>query len=596
MRWSLLALFVVGSLSAAEKRNVVLIVLDDAGQRDFGCCGSTYHKTPHIDSLAKESVKFTEATSACPVCSPSRAALMTGKYPQRFGITDWLPGQPDRPTMALARPKLPAGLPLEAVTLAEALRAAGYDTAHIGKWHLGGAGFEPTRQGFDVNIGGDHRGHPPSYFAPYEKKQPPLPGLEKAEPGEYLTDRLTAEAVAWMRKERTKPFFLHLAHYAPHTPLQAKPELQKAFAAGKPGSQGNPAYAAMLASIDESIRDLRKALVEAKQWESTIVVFTSDNGGLATLEGLPAAPTYNGPFREGKGYLYEGGLRVPLLIRGPGISTFSTVAGPVNGIDVMPTILDLCGVAGPKDLDGVTLKPLMTGGALPPRDLFWHYPHYANQGGKPGGAIRSGEYKLIEFYEPHYELEPRLRRELFHVAKDVSESRNLAEEKPNMVAELAAKLAAWRTNVNAVMPTGNPNHLPNPQAADGSIAMHARTAKVFGTQLRFEPLPHKNTLGFWTNAKDYAEFECTVTTGGPFEVEATYGCGKGSGGAEVEIVAGKEGFRFIVEDTGGFQAFVVRKLGSLTLPEGRRKLRVQALTKPGVAVMDLQQLRLKPAK
>lgn len=596
MRWSLLLLLAVGAASAAEKPNVVLIVLDDAGQRDFGCYGSTYHKTPHIDALAKEGVKFTEATSACPVCSPSRVALMTGKHPQRFGITDWLPGQADKPTMPLARPKLPTGLPLDATTLAESLKAAGYDTAHVGKWHLGGADFEPTRQGFDVNIGGDHRGHPPSYFAPFSAKQPPFPGLEKAEPGEYLTDRLTAEAITWMKKERTKPFFLHLAHYAPHTPLQAKPELMKAFAAGKPGSQGNPAYAAMLTSVDESIRDLRKALVEAKQWENTIVVFTSDNGGLATLEGMPAAPTFNGPFREGKGYLYEGGLRVPLLMRGPGTTTAGAVSGAVNGIDIMPTILDLCGVSTSEKLDGISLRPLLGGGPLPARDLFWHYPHYANQGSKPGGAIRSGEYKLIEFYEPYYELPPKQRRELFHVAKDVSESRNLAEEKPELVNELAAKLDAWRKSVGAAMPTANPDYKPNPQAADGSITLHGRTAKVFGTQLRFEPLPHKNTLGFWTNKSDYAEFECTVTTGGKFEVEATYGCGKGSGGAEVEILSGKEGFRYTVEDTGGFQAFVVRKVGTLELPEGRRKLRVQALTKPGVAVMDLRQLVLKPMK
>ena len=591
MRWSLFALLCVGAVQAAEKPNVVLIVLDDAGQRDFSCYGSTYHKTPHIDALAKEGVKFTEALSACPVCSPSRVALLTGKYPPRFGITDWLPGQPDQPSMPLARPKLPAGLPLDALTPAEVLKAAGYATAHVGKWHLGGDGFEPTKQGFDVNIGGDHRGHPPSYFAPFERKQKPFPGLATAPTGEYLTDRLTAEAIAWLKKDRTQPFFLHLAHYAPHTPLQAKPELQKLFAAGKPGSQGNPAYAAMLTSVDESLRDLRRTLVELKQWENTVVVFTSDNGGLATLEGMPASATFNGPFREGKGFLYEGGLRVPLLIRGPGVTAVGAVVGAVQGMDVMPTILDLCGIPSPKSLDGVSLKAQLTGGTLAERDLFWHYPHYANQGGKPGGAVRSGEYKLIEFYE----REPR-RRELFHIAKDVAESRNLAEEKPDLVKELAGKLDAWRKAVGAAMPTANPAYVPNPQAADGTITMHARTAQVFGTQLRFEPLPHKNTLGYWTSAKDTAEFECTVAKGGKFEVELTYGCGKGSGGSEVELSAGVDGLDFAVEDTGGFQVFVVRTVGTLILPAGRAKLLVRVKSKPGVAVMDLRQIVLKPVK
>jgi arylsulfatase A-like enzyme len=573
---------------ASAKPNVIVILIDDMGQRDCGCYGSNYFKTPNIDKLAKEGLRFTQAYAACPVCSPTRAALMTGRYPQRTGITDWLPGRGDLPGQPLARPKLPSELLLSEITIAKALKDAGYVTASIGKWHLGGEGHDPTKYGFDINIAGDHTGTPRSYFAPFQNKQGTMPGLENAPAGEYLTDRLTTEAVKFIAANKAKPFFLYLPHYAVHTPLRAKPDVVAKYATKPAGQQGNPTYAAMVEGMDDSVGGILKALDEHKLVENTLVIFTSDNGGLATLEGMPAAPTFNGPLREGKGYLYEGGVRVPFIVRGPGVAKpGSTTDAIACSIDIFPTILDLCGVKSSAKVDGVSLAPVLKGEKFDRDTLYWHYPHYANQGSKPGGAVRAGDWKLIEFYENQ-------RRELFNIKMDQSESRNQAADKPEMVKELAAKLEAWRKEVGAKMPTPNPGYLPNPQAADGTIVMHSRTATVHGVQLRFEPLPHKNTLGFWTKPDDYATFEFTVTKPGTFEVTALQGCGKGSGGSTVEFAVGESKATYTVKDTGGFQAFEPIAVGELKIEKaGRHTLTVKALKKPGVAVMDLRQVALK---
>ncbi|HXD84953.1 MAG TPA: sulfatase/phosphatase domain-containing protein, partial [Urbifossiella sp.] len=262
-------------------------------------------------------------------------------------------------------------------------------------------------------------------------------------------------------------------------------------------------------------------------------------------------------------------------------------------IDFFPTFLQASGGRQPPDsalIDGVSLLPVFRSEALAERALYWHYPHYANQGSKPGGAIRSGDYKLIEFYQDG-------RRELFNVKQDPSESRNLIAEKPEIAADLAAKLAAWRNTVGAKMPTPNPNYIPNPPGKDGSIAMHARTASVHGVMLRFEPLPHKNTLGYWVNKDDFAEFDFTVEKPGKYSVEVLQGCGKGSGGAEVELAVGDQKFTFTVKETGGFQAFEARDVGSMRFDKpGRYTLSVKAKTKPGPAVMDLRRVVLKPTK
>ncbi len=573
-------------LSAADKPNVVLIVFDDAGQRDFGCYGSTYHKTPHIDALAKQGVRFTEATSASPVCSPSRVAILTGRHPVRYGLTDWVPGQPPRTGQRLVGPKNATALPLAAVTAGELFRAAGYRTAHVGKWHLGGPGFAPTEQGFDLNVGGSAAGHPPSYFAPYGAS---ITGLGAAATGEYLTDRLTDEAVRFVGAEPGKPFFLCLAHYAPHTPLQARPDVVAKYAPGKPGAQGNPTYAAMIESLDDSIARVLQALAAAKVADDTVVILTSDNGGLATLEGMARPATFNGPHREGKGFLYEGGMRVPLLVRAPGVKP-AVLAGAVNGIDLLPTLLDLCGIkADAKEFDGVSLAKVLHGAAVPPRSLVYFYPHYANQGGKPGAAIRRGDWKLVVDFETD-------RGELYDLKADPGEGRNFAPMNATLVQDLRGELDAWVKSRGAKLPTPNPDYRPNPPGKDGVITMHSRTATVSGTQLRYEPLPHKNTLGYWVRVEDTAAFDFTATTPGAYTVEVLQGCGKGSGGSEVELSIGASKLTFTVKDTGGFQAFECRAVGTLTVETGKQTLTVTPLKKPGAAVMDLREVVLRPAK
>lgn len=588
---ALFALLLLASPLLAAKPNVVLIVIDDLGQRDLGCYGSTYHKTPNLDAFAKSGVKITDAYSACPVCSPTRAALMTGKHPARLNITDWLPGRPDGPNQRMCRPKIRQELPLEEVTLAEELKRAGYVSAHIGKWHLGGKGFGPTDQGFDRNVAGDETGTPMSYFAPFQNKAGTrkMPGLEDAKDGEYLTDRLAYEAERFIAANRAEPFFLYLAHYGVHTPLTAKKELIEKYKQGPLGRQSNPTYAAMVESMDESVGRVLKALDEHKLSEKTIVIFTSDNGGLATMEGavngIPA--TINSPYREGKGFLYEGGVRVPFIIRGPGVK-----AGvPVISTDVMPTVLGLCGVKSEVKFDGRDLSAALGGADVKVNpEFYWHYPHYANQGSRPGGAIRDGNWKLIEFYD-------RDRRELFDISKDISESRNLAADKPDVVKALAKKLDDWRKAVDAKPMTPNPDYKPNPQAADGTITLKGLFGDAHGVMLRFEPLPHKNTFGFWVNKDDYITWEFEVTKPGTFTVELTQGCGKGSGGAEVELSVGESKTTHTVKDTGGFQAFEKLPAGQLVIEKaGRHTLTVKAKTKPGPAVMDLQQVVLKPVR
>ncbi len=601
----ILAFSAATSLFAAEQPpNVVLIVADDLGAMDLGCYGSKFHRTPHLDKLAADGMRFTYSYSACPVCSPSRAAIATGQYPQRFQLTDWLPGRPDRPEHKLKRPTLRDHLPLEAVTIAESLKSAGYVCANIGKWHLGGTGFEPTRQGFDVNIAGDAAGSPQSYFAPFSKPQgKAMPGLGEAEAGEYLTDRLTTEAVKFIEQQKEKPFFVYLPHFTPHTPLKAKADLIKKYPETGTfrGQQNNAVYAAMLESLDESVGRIVAKLDELKLSDRTLVIFTSDNGGLATTEGVGTPSTSNSPLREGKGWLYEGGIRTPLIVKWPStIKAGRTSDVPVCGIDVHPTVRDACGIGqnaeSPK-FDGVSLLPQFKQHDSKARDaIYWHYPHYANQGSRPGGAVRAGEWKLIEFYEEG-------RRELYNVVKDIGESQNLAEKEPARVQELAAKLETWRQSVGALMPTANADYAPNRQAANGEILIPSRTADVRGVMLRYEPLPHKNTLGYWVRAEDWARFEFTVTKPGAFQLEALVGCGNGSGGSEVRFEVAKSGsttdpqvLSLMVEETGGFQNFVPRMLGDVKLEQpGRYEVRVKPVKKPGVAVMDLRQIRLIPA-
>lgn len=583
-------------LVAAERPNVVLIVADDLGGADLGCYGSNYHQTPHLDKLAGDGVRFAQAYSAAPVCSPTRAALMTGKYPARLHLTDWLPGRPDRNDQPLLRPEIRQQLPLEEVTLAERLRQAGYATAHVGKWHLGGTGFGPLEQGFDKNIAGDETGTPLSYLAPFGSNGRMMPGLEQAEPGEYLTDRLTTEAIRFVTEKRDRPFFLYLAHYAPHTPLTGRPDLQQKWEERdrpkNPGAQANPIYAAMLESVDESVGRIRQALADHGLAENTLVIFTSDNGGLATAEGPRTPSTSNAPLREGKGFLYEGGIRIPLIAYWPTVVIGGRVVEtPVSSYDLVPTLVDLCGLEPVGQVDGLSTAAVWKNtGVVPERTLYWHYPHYSNQRARPGGAIRKGNYKLIEFYETG-------RRELFDLGQDRSESRNLAADQPDLVESLGAELVAWRQSVGAQRMSPNPDFVPNPQGEDRIVVLPAKSATVHGTMLRYEPLPHKETLGFWVKEQDWAEWDFTLREPGRYQVEILQGCGPGSGGSTVEMRLDGQVVGFTVEETRHFQDFKPRVVGEFHLSEpGRKTLQFVPTRKPGVAVMDLRQVRLLPVK
>jgi len=428
----------------ARPLNFVFFLIDDLGQRDLGCYGSTVYETPHIDRLAGQGMRFTDAYAACPVCSPTRASILTGKYPARLRLTDWIAGH-RRPFAKLAVPDWTQYLAHEEVTIPEALKAAGYVSASIGKWHLGGPEHRPEAQGFDVNFAGDHRGQPPSYFAPYK-----IPGVSDERPGEYLSDRLTDEALRFIEANKAKPFFLYFAHYAVHTPIQAKKDLTEKFRQkGRPEKGQNSAtYAAMIASVDESVGRVMAKLDELGLADRTVVFFMSDNGGLAAV-------TSNAPLRAGKGTLYEGGIREPWLVRWPGVVKPGSVCSvPVISTDFYPTILEMAGLkADPRQApDGVSIVPLLRqAGAIEREALYWHYPHYHIT--KPGGAIRAGDWKLIEYYEDG-------KLELYNLKDDLSETTDLAGKMPERAAELRKKLDDWRRAVGAQMPTPNPNYGP----------------------------------------------------------------------------------------------------------------------------------------
>lgn len=586
------------SVAAESKPNVVLIVIDDLGWADLGCYGSKFHKTSHLDRLAMEGMKFTQAYAACPVCSPTRAALLTGRYPQRMNITTWLPGHPDRPDHRLKQPAVNQNLPATETTIAEALKPLGYASASIGKWHLGGNGSSPTDHGFDINIGGDQAGSPYSYFAPYANKGgKSIPGLEQAPEGEYLTDRLAAEAEKFIESHRERPFFLYLPHYAVHTPLKAKAEMIARYGqmpTQPNGSQINPIYAAMMESMDEAVGRVLKKLDDTKLTEKTLVIFTSDNGGLSNGNGQIIPPTSNAPLRDGKSHLYEGGIRVPLIVKWPGVvKAGSTSDAVVSSIDYFPTILSACGAASGTTslIDGQDLRPVLDATGKLARDaIYWHFPHYnGNAGAKPGAAIRAGDWKLIEFYETG-------RQELFNLAKDMRESNNLIEQNADVAKDLHARLAAWRESVGARMPSPNPDYTPNPQQADGTIRMPASTADVYGIMLRYEPLPNKDTLGFWVRQEDWASLEFTVKRPGKYHLIPHVGCGT-NGGSLVHFEVAGQTLPLTVPATGGFQKFVPQDLGVVTFDKpGQYTLAIKPQKKEGVAVMDVRLVVLKPVE
>jgi arylsulfatase A-like enzyme len=456
-----------------KKLNFVFILVDDLGWRDLGCYGSTFYETPNIDLLAEQGMQFTNAYAACSVCSPTRASIMNGKYPARMNTTDWF-GAPQPNTVqnhwTRNKPLLPAPydeqLSLDEITLGEAFNEAGYRTFFAGKWHLGGKGFYPEDQGFDINRGGHERGSPPGgYFSPYKN-----PKLLDGEEGEHLPDRLTDECVAFLEKTENNPFLLFLSFYSVHTPLEAQEELvrkyeEKASLINHQDPhflpegerqvrqvQNHAVYAAMVESMDKAIGKVINALDRLELSNQTAVIFMSDNGGLSTSEG---SPTSNLPLRAGKGWLYEGGIREPMIIKWPGTVTPGSVCEEkVISTDFYPTMLEMAGLPlkPNQHLDGESFLPqLILKKQMSPRAIFWHYPHYGNQGGSPGAAVRIGDFKLIHFFEDN-------RIELYNIKDDIGESDNLVEELPEKRIELLSLLQQWQKEVGARMPSPNPKY------------------------------------------------------------------------------------------------------------------------------------------
>ena len=447
-----------GCGSLRRRPNFVFILVDDMGWRDAGFMGSRYYETPNMDRLAAEGAVFTSAYANAPNCAPSRASLLTGLYPPRHGIYTVKPS-------ARGRSRDRALIPIETesvldpsfTTIAEVLKEHGYRTASMGKWHLGDDPESgPVSQGFDINVGGYRKGHPNSYFSPYKN-----PAMKDGPNGEYLTDRLTDEAVRFIQENRDRPFFLYLPHYAVHTPLQAKAAMEKKYENKAPDSgQDNPAYAAMVESTDRGLGRILDTLDGLALTDDTVVIFFSDNGG---LQGV----TDNTPLRGGKGMLYEGGIRVPMVMRCPGhIPAGKRCDAPVIGTDFFPTILELAGIPSriERNLDGRSIVELLSGSHRLKRDaVFWHFPAYleGNQRTaagardplfrtRPAGAVRSGDWKLIEFFEDG-------SLELYNIREDISETRELSGKYPEKTAALHRLLKDWRNRTAAPVPVQ-----PNP--------------------------------------------------------------------------------------------------------------------------------------
>jgi arylsulfatase A-like enzyme len=456
-----------------KQPNFLFILIDDLGARDLGCFGSTFYETPRLDRLAREGMQFDRAYAACPVCSPTRAAILSGKYPARIGITNWL-GTANEGRLR-STPYLNY-LPLEERSIASVLREErGYQTWHIGKWHLGDEPFFPEKHGFDLNIGGCHWGHPwGGHFSPW--KNPTMPD---AEPGKYLADHLTDEAIRLIRtRDRDRPFYLNLWHYSVHFPIQAPADLvekyrRKAarlgldklnpmvegewmeFIADRPRRvvrrmfQSDPVYAAMVENLDTNVGRLMDALEAEGLAEDTVVIFTSDNGGVVHAY---TSPTCNLPLREGKGWAEEGGTRVSQIIRWPArVKPGGQCDVPVTSTDFYPTILEAAGLPlrPEQHVDGVSMMPLLEGGALEREALYWHYPHYSNEGNRPASWVVAGDWKLIEYFEDG-------RLELFHLASDPGETIECGEMHPEIRARLRSMLKRWREDVEAKIPEPNP--------------------------------------------------------------------------------------------------------------------------------------------
>ncbi len=458
----------VTQAAPGKRPNFVFFLIDDLGWADLGCYGSTFYETPNLDRFAASGMRFTDAYAACPVCSPTRAAIMSGKHPARLNITDWIPGSNPK-NQRLLGPEDLHQLPHSEVTIAEILKAKGYTTFFAGKWHLGGEGYFPEDQGFDINKGGHHKGSPPGgYYSPYKN-----PCLTDGPEGEYLPDRLADESIRFLEDQGEDPFLLYLSFYTVHTPIQAcKRHLEKfqKKAATLPSlgedaltpehdgftraRQDGPEYASMVHAMDENVGRVLDALDRLGLDDNTVVIFTSDNGGLSTKPGKRLSPTNNGPLRAGKGWCYEGGIRTCLIVRAPGVTRpGSESSEPVYSTDYYPTMLELAGLPPMPEQhrDGLSLASVLKGASLSRQALYWHYPHYHGSAWKPGAAVRAGDWKLVAFY--HHD-----KVELYNLKDDLGERNNLAESMPEKRREMEALLRRWQQDVGARMPIPNPKY------------------------------------------------------------------------------------------------------------------------------------------
>lgn len=453
----------VAGMPSPRRPNIIFILADDLGWADLASYGADLHETPNLDRMARAGVRFTQAY-AMPVCSPTRAALMTGKHAARLNLTVWRESSVDRESESrrsrnrLLPPITAFDLDSGEVTIAEVLKAAGYLTFHVGKWHLGDAAHSPETQGFDLNIGGTHWGAPATFFWPFRglfgqsREFRYVPGLGPGRDGEYLTDRFTDEAIKLIDAAGSRPFFLNLWYHNPHTPIEGKPALVRKYQRKlSPGlHHQNPDYAAMIETLDTNVGRILDHLRQRRLTERTLVVFTSDNGGyIGQYRGKQV--TTNTPLRSGKGSLYEGGIRVPLIVQWPGVAARGAVTeNPVVSMDLFKTFAEVCGVGSPTATDAVSLLPLIRDpdAKLDREALFFHYPHYYPTT-TPVSAIRLGDWKLLEYFEDNHV-------ELYNLREDQSEENDASKRDPERAAKLLERLRAWRREVDARLPSPNP--------------------------------------------------------------------------------------------------------------------------------------------
>ena len=595
--------------------NIVLILADDLGINDLHCYGRTDHRTPHLDALARQGLRYTSAYCGLSICSASRASLLTGKSSARLHLTSFLPGRADNPSQRVLNARIHSALPPEERTIAEELQRVGYRTGMFGKWHLGGKESSPKEQGFEVVA--------------------ELPGKgelddETGNKNEFLITRRAAEFIA---TKSDQPYFCYIPHHSPHIKLEATEEAKQ-----RNTDAFNPLYAASIESLDRSVGKLLEAINTQPSERETIILFTSDNGGLHVRELHEEPMTHNTPFRAGKGYLYEGGLRIPLIIA----STKQSVApnrvsnAPVSLIDLMPTFLQMAGVnvgqtLGP--LDGIDLGSHWFANREPSLDrpFFWNFPHYTNQGSRPAAAIRKGKWKGVLQYEDN-------SFELYDLEKDIGEETDLSASMSDKAREMRGELDRWLASVGAQRCEPNPEfdpkqydgiygqfdssrlranasaqqigqdwkvwrermdeaskgHKPTLKTPQGAVTLFAHQAVPHGKKLRYEPELHKNVLGYWTEVDDWAHWELNIPKDGIYEIEVQCGCGSGNGGSQVALSIGDQSFDWVVPDTGHYQNMVYLTVGKANLSAGTARLEVRPKTKSKIAVMDIRKIVLRP--